>query len=179
MVALKDANIPVIEKTNSNDHWRIDEYCKSVGVALHSPYCAASVYTWYKDAAKQLDIVNPAYRSGSTRNLYTAALRNPMRYKFIKPREVKLGVEKLMLGDIELFSSNANFTRGHTAFVIKQLDKNSTINIEGNTTNSNSIGEQREQSRESKNKGGVYNGKKRTISDNPSMKTQGFIRFNK
>jgi hypothetical protein len=177
--AIKDANIPVIESTNSNDHPRIDEYCKNVGIAKRSPYCAASVYTWYKEGAEKTGLKNPAYRTGATREIYTAALRNPMRYKFIKPRLVRLGAERLELGDIGLIASNSNFTHGHTFMVTRPRDKNTTINIEGNTTSSNIESEQREQNKKSRNKGGVYNGKIRAISDSPNFRTVGWVRFNK
>jgi hypothetical protein len=177
-VAARDAALPVIERTNSNDHPRIDEYCKNVGIPRYSPYCAASVYTWYKEASETLHIKNPAYKSGATAEVYRAALANPMRYKFIKPRLVKLGSEKLKLGDIELFSSNLNFTHGHTAFTIEQLvNLSGTKNIEGNTTGSNLSGEQREQTKSSKNKGGVYNGKIRPFVDTPSLTIKGWVRF--
>ena len=124
-----------------------------------------------------LNISNQAYRTASTKELYSSALRNPMRFEFIKPRNVKLGASKLIVGDIEIFSTNSDFTRGHTAFVILQKDKQTTINIEGNTVNTNTLEEQREQTSKSRNKGGVYSGKIRVISDNPKFKTVGFIRI--
>lgn len=176
-IAKKDATY-VIEKTNCNDSPRIDEYNKNVGIPKGSPYCAASVYTWYKESAEKNKIKNPLYKTGSTSQIYINALKNPIRFKVISARLVELGSERVQLGDILLFASDSNFIHGHTAFVVEQLNnKGRTRDIEGNTTGSNIVTEQREQTKASKNKGGVK-WKERDISHKPKWKTIGYVRVN-
>lgn len=165
----------VIEKTNNNDLPRIDVYCRNVGIPLRSPYCAAGLYTWYREGAEKSNNKNPMYRTGSTGELYRNALKNPMRFKFIKASLVKSGSEKLERGDVVLWSANHQFTRGHTGIVKEQVSNTTFTTIEANTTGSNLADEQREQTSKSKNKGGVKH-KKRSISDSPSFQTRGFIR---
>jgi len=172
-----DAKLPVYEYTNSNDHPRIKEYCKNVGIPYGSPYCAAAVFTWYKEGSAALGIANPLYKTGSTKQIYLSALKNPMRFKFKKARLIKLGTERIELGDIILYSSDSNFTHGHTEFAVEQLSKISHHDIGANTTGSNILEEQREQTKKSKGKGGVYH-KIRNISDNPKMKTIGAVSIN-
>lgn len=172
--ALLDVNV-VYEYTNRNDHPRIDQYLRNTGVPLGSPYCASAVFTWYKEGSYISNTQNPLKIQGSASAIktYTNCLANPMRWKIIKPRLVKLKSESIQLSDIVIWDSGAG--KGHEGIAIEQLLGYKFRTIEANTSSSNILSEQREQTKNSKNKGGVYY-KTRGLDDSPKFRLLGFLR---
>lgn len=170
--ACNDVNI-VIEYNNKNDHPKIDEYLLRVNTPKGNSYCAAGIYYWYDEGSKIAGVKNPLYKTASAQQIYYNALKNPMRFKIIKPRLVRLGSEKLELGDIMVWKTDDQ-GHGHVGFSIKQ---NKTIRtVEPNTSSSNIAIEQREQTSKSKSKGGVYY-KDRWLGDSTGFVWMGGVRL--
>lgn len=159
------------ELTNKNDGPEITQWLKNVGLGPGYPYCAAFMYSMYKESRDflNIDAVLP-YRSARVSSIYYAAKNNPVKYKVMSQNEVALGVYKLEPGDIPVWTTSGdsvtNFN-GHTGLVIEQLDSKRFRSIEGNTR-SGTAGDQREG-------GGVFI--RTRLIKNFNFKIKGFIRL--
>lgn len=173
-IAKKDVGI--VELTNSNDGPRIEQIQKTAGIPKGLAYCAASVYTWYKEGSNSLEIKCPLPRTASVMTLYKIAKANPSKYKIIPVKQIITGQEKLKPGDIIIWQYTE--LTGHTGLVEYQISAKMLQSIEGNTSLSNAVNAQREQNKYSKNRGGIFR-KNRPINNGVNMKLLGVIRVRK
>lgn len=97
-------------------------YLKSVGINFPAAWCMAFVYWCFKEAAKQLSVENPLYKTGGVLS----------QYKYRKANAVK----DPQPGDIFIIDYGKGL--GHTGIVVG-VNNNQTIDtIEGNTNDTGS-----------------------------------------
>lgn len=179
----------VREKTNANDHPEIDRWLKFVGLDNKGEYkrsgqgysyCMAYVCTMIADTYKYHNEPTPFYKMAKCSDVWTLSKKNKYKYKTFTAKQVFIGAEKLSLADVVIFShnkaSNTNFS-GHTGLVLEQLDNNTFKAIEGNTVGSDSVLDDREQNRKSKNVGGVFVKKRKLGLGTTAFPVEGFIRI--
>lgn len=129
----------VREKTGQNDGVEIKRWLGYLGLSQGNPYCAAFVTGGcYKEASDNLGITQPLPKTARVSALYTAAKKNPYKYKVIPALRVKQKIEKLEQADVVIWShnklpGNTNWN-GHAGIVISQTNNNSFKSIEGNTS---------------------------------------------
>lgn len=148
-VARKD--LYVRELHQRNDHPRIDEVLRYMGLPLGQPYCASFVVWWYNHTGNGQ--VLPKY--GRVAMLRDHLADRETKYRIIPAEDVALGITKLREADI-IFWANGRIAKikgrvdfnGHTGLVTEQTGRRSFDTIEANTQPGES-GDQREG-------GGVY-----------------------
>jgi hypothetical protein len=165
------------EKTNHNDAPEIDAMLKYVGLNNPAQYkstgqgyswCAAFVLYNYYEAAITLKVAQPLPRTAGVANMWNIAKANPIRYRTIPVSQVRLGLIKLLPGDVVIWKNGtAAFTLGHTGISKEQLSMTEIFSVEGNTSGKGL----------SREGGGVFENK-RKLAAMGSLSVVGFIRPN-
>lgn len=119
------SQIGVIEKYGRNDHPKIAEYLKSVGLSPGNPYCAASVYYCFFKAAEflhmSLDSI-PIYRSGSANMIFDKAkIRGIKRAYYASSNDL-------------IIWKSANSYSGHIERVLYANDRGNVVTIAFNSS---------------------------------------------
>lgn len=160
------------ESYGPNQGPEVNKILKAAGLPPGQPWCMALVYSINLEASNNIHKANPVLRTGASYMYYKYALKNPFRYKVISPMEVMLGTE-LKPGDTVIHQrgkirKDGSFP-GHAAVVIKQINEQSYMSLEGNTFISTNGGDQGE--------GDTSGYKTRKISPNGKFRQLGFIRY--
>lgn len=166
------------EKTNRNDAPDIDRFLTYVGLDNKAEFkragsgyswCAAFVLMNYKEAADALKVPQPLPRTAGVANLWRITRANPIRYRTFTTDQVRLGLIKLLPGDIVIWKHGAKaFQFGHTGLHKEQYSLSRIGTREGNTSEEGSSGSQ-------SNGGGVFD-RVRYLAPNNSFSIIGFIR---
>ena len=106
----------------SNGGKQVDEYLKSVGLNSGYSWCMAFVYWCFREAAKELAVVNPLTKTGGVLRQWNEASSTR---RFSQPQ----------VGDIMILDYGKGL--GHTG-IVQQVDGNSIWVIEGNTNDEGS-----------------------------------------
>jgi hypothetical protein len=179
----------VREKTNRNDAPEIDQWLKFCGLDNQKkikktkkgyPYCAAYGCFIISETYKAHNLPTPFFKSAGCADILNNAKRDKYTYRVIKPKDVFIGAVILKPSDIVIWSSNKNSEynwNGHFGLVVSQINNNEFKSIEGNTVGSNADADQREQSKGSKNVGGVYYKKRKIGLGTTEFPVEGFIRI--
>ena len=107
---------------NSNAGPAVEKYLKSVGLGRGYAWCMAFVYWCVKEAALELNTVNPLTKTGGVLAMYNA--------------EPELRVKEPQAGDI--FIMDFGKGTGHAGFVEKVFPNGKLQTIEGNTNDEGS-----------------------------------------
>jgi len=162
----------VREATGHNDGPEIKRWLGYLGLPQGNPYCAAFVVGGcYKEASDTLRITQPLPKTARVSTLYSAAKKNPYKFKIVSSVRVKQGIEKLAPADVVIWShnklpGNSNWN-GHTGVVLTQTGNNAFTTVEANTSSGNK-GSQREGD-------GVFM-RERTLGIGTKFPVEGFIR---
>lgn len=180
----------VREKTNHNDAPEIDTWLKFVGLdnkgeikrtGTGYSWCAAYGISMYNETYQYHNKKSPLYRSARCSEVYKMAKKDKYTYTVIPAKKVLLQAEDLHEADIVIWShkKKAEYDwNGHFGLVMKRLDVEHFQSIEGNTVGTDAPDGQREQTKGSKNMGGVFV-KTRSLNPNYDFNPEGFIRINK
>lgn len=150
--------LSVREFKNRNDAPEIDKWLLNVGLDNKSltikgkqgySWCAAYSLSMYKETYSYHQESNPVKSIQSARCSEVWKLAKKDKYKFITipAKRIYIGAEKMREADMIIWSHkkiNDNFN-GHFGLTINQYSPYRFKSIEGNTTGSNDISQQREQ----------------------------------
>lgn len=109
----------------SNHGPRVERYQHAAGISPGDPYCAAAVYTWYEEAARDLGIPNPLVRTG-----YCPAL-----VAWAKQQGRVRPPAQARPGDILVLHIPSLGRFGHTGLVKSNPGNGTLITCEANTNN--------------------------------------------
>ena len=181
----------VRELTNRNDNPEIDDWLKFVGLDNKAEikrtgsgysYCMAYVQSVYRKVYVTLhNQKHPLIRSARCSEVWKMSKKDKYSYTTMTAKQIYIGAYELQDGDIAIWSHkkiNDDFN-GHTGLVVDQINNNEFRAIEGNTVPSNDIESQREQTKGSKNQGGVYYKNRKLALGTTAFPVEGFIRVNK
>lgn len=107
---------------NSNWGEDVKTYLASVGIRFPAPWCMAFVYWCFEQAAKELAVKNPLFKTGGVLVQFEKSKKNAVRYN-PKP------------GDI--FIMRFGHGTGHTG-IVESVDESFIYTIEGNTNDDGS-----------------------------------------
>lgn len=131
VVAIAKTQIGVEEdKKHTNRGPEVEAYQKSVGIPPGSPWCASFVYWCFEQAAKELGVPNPVYKTGHVLTHWQkAGCRKIKQLDAIQnPAIIKPG---------HIFMMDHGGGKGHTGIVTK-VEGGFIHTIEGNTNNNRS-----------------------------------------
>lgn len=100
----------------------VKTYLASVDITFPASWCMAFIYWCFKEAAKQLNIINPAIKSGGVLNVWN---KTPKKYKSSTP----------LVGSIFIMDHGKGL--GHTG-IVEKFDEKYVYTIEGNTNDTGS-----------------------------------------
>lgn len=159
--------VGVVEKTNRNDGYMINEYQKSVGIrqgnskVVGDPYCSAGIYWSYVQAVDSLglDVKSiPIPKSGSSQVAYTYA-QQKSKYKPNQDPEVN---------DIFIWRKKDSW-QGHQGIIVGIGDKGWLYTVEFNTSGNGTTDE--------REGGGVFIKKRNYKHPLGKLMTRGFVGF--
>ena len=135
-LSVAQTQVGVMEKpVGSNRGTEVEMYDASVGIPPGSFWCAAFVYYCFNEAAKNLGIANPLYKTGGCLDHW-----NKSKAKKIKAQDARDNPSLVKPGHIFIIDHGSG--HGHTG-IIKRVEGGRLITIEGNSNpngSSNGIG---------------------------------------
>ena len=118
----------------SNSGPMVNEYLRAAGLNPGYAWCQAFVYWCYEVAAKKLNLVNPAVKTGSVHDCWDRSIASATIKKLLKADAVKAPV-LVRPGDQFILSFNG--TSGHTG-IVERTEGDVLYTIEGNSNENGS-----------------------------------------
>ena len=109
-----------VKEVGRNDGVMIRKYLKSVGLGKGHPYCMAGQYYCFDEAAKELGVKVPIYKSGSTAKVWNEALKIGSLVEYVPQID-------------DLIFWRKTVTTGHVERIIAILDNNEVETVGFNT----------------------------------------------
>jgi len=125
------SQIGVMERPpGSNKGKEVEEYLASVGLGGGFAWCMAFVYWCYNQAAKELNIANPVFKTGGVLKHWEEARNNNIPR--ITTEQARNKPSRILPGMVFVIDTGDPGGAGHTGFVEKVIG-DTLITIEGNT----------------------------------------------